>query len=407
MTVGVLFVENYIAGGSDQVARSLLEKLPFAKLTVMVNQKNDTAILLAGTLPPHITVEHYGLITLHEFLSFAKSRKSATSRTFFWVIGHLLRYPLFFFSIIYFFIRIVRTKATVFVANNGGYPGGDCCRSASIAASMVPTMRVFHIVHSMAASPPVVITPFEWMIDRVIDCRCRLIAVCQAAADQLKAARWIRQDAEVIYNGLGASSAAACPMEGGEFKILHVGYFDRNKNQAMLIRALGKLAEMGHSNVRVSFLGAETGDGLCEECRQQASEFGIAELVNFEGFVNDPQPWYQSCDIFVLCSDCEGLPMTIIEAMRAGKPVVATAVGGVPELVVEGVSGFVVRPGDFVSLANRIESLLLDRPLARRLGTAGRAFFEHSFTVDRMVSEYVRILGLANEAKLVTNDRRQ
>lgn len=389
------------------MARLLLQRLPFSSLTVMVNQKNDMAILLAGALPPHVTVERYGLVTVPELLKLSKSRRSATLRTFFWLMGHLLRYPLFFFSIIYFYIRIVRTRATVFVANNGGYPGGDYCRSASIAASMVPAMRVFHIVHSMAVSSPLVIAPFEWLIDRVIDSRCRLIAVCQAAAEQLKAKRWIRQDAEVIYNGLEPACAITYPLRGGEFNILHVGYFDRNKNQEMLIQALGRVVKNGRSNMCVHFLGAETGDGLREVCRQQASDLGVTELVRFDGFVNDPQPWYQACDLFVLCSDCEGLPMTIIEAMRAGKPVVATAVGGVPELVVDGVSGFVVQPGDCASLATQIESLLLDRSLARRFGTAGKASFEKNFTVGRMVSEYVRVLGLANEAKPVTGNNYQ
>ena len=187
MSDGVLFIENYIAGGSDQVARALLQKLPFSCLTVMVNQKNDTAILLAGALPPHVTLERFGLVTAPELLNFSKSRRSATLRTFFWLMGHLLRYPLFFFSIFYFFIRIVRTRATVFVANNGGYPGGDYCRSASIAASLVPRMQVFHIVHSMAVPPPLAIAAIEWLIDYSIDSSCRLITVCRAAADLLKA----------------------------------------------------------------------------------------------------------------------------------------------------------------------------------------------------------------------------
>jgi glycosyltransferase involved in cell wall biosynthesis len=395
MTAGVLFIENYVAGGSDQVARLLLQKLPFSSLTVMVNQNNDMAILLSGALPPHVTVERYNLLTIPELLNFAKSKTVGPLRTFYWLIAHLLRYPLFIFSIFYFFIRIVRTKATVFVANNGGYPGGDYCRSATIAASCVPAMKVFHIVHSMAAPSQKLTSFIEWVIDRTIDCRCRLITVCQAAADQLKAKRWIKQDAEVIYNGLEPESVVTYPAQRVEFNILNVGYFDHNKNQAMLILALRQLVEKGHKNARVHFLGAETGDGLRELCRQQACELGLAEYVDFEGFVNDPQPWFQTCDLFVLCSDCEGLPMTIIEAMRSGKPVVATAVGGVPELVVEGLNGFIVQPGDHLNLAIRIESLLLDRSLATNFGSAGKARFEANFTVNKMLSEYVRVLALA------------
>ena len=406
MTTGILFVENYIAGGSDQVAHLLLKQLPFSSLTLMVNQNDDTTILLAGALPPHVTVVRYHLVTVPELLSICKSKKSAPLRTLFWMMGHLLRYPLFVFSIFYFFIRIVRTKASVFVANNGGYPGGDYCRSASIAASLVPRMKVFHIVHSMAVPPPLAIAAIEWLIDYSIDSRCRLITVCRAAADQLKAKRRIKQDAEVIYNGLEPVTTANDTSDQSyenDFTILNVGYFDRNKNQAMLVRALGDLVEKGFRSVSVHFLGAETEDAQREACSHLASELGVAKHVSFDGFVTDPQPWYQTCDLFVLCSDCEGLPITILEAMRSGKPVVATAVGGVSELVLEGVNGFVIQPGDFKSLAIRIGTLLLDRPMARQFGAAGKASFDASFTMERMVSKYAHVFGLTNEARSLTD----
>jgi len=394
MTAGVLFVENYLAGGSDQVARELAQRLPFTSLTIMINRGNDTSILLADDLPSHVVVKSYGLVSIPEMLSFVKSQRSKWFRIILWVMVHLLRYPYFLFSIIYFFLLTARMKVNVFVVNNGGYPGGDFCRSASIAASLLPSVRVFHIVHSMAASPSVWVVPLEWLIDRIIDSRCRFITICRATADHLKSQRRIMQNVKTIYNGLEKISLSDFSKGGEKFNILNVGYFDHNKNQAMLIRAVAELAKRGYNNVHVHFLGNETEDHQAEFCRVLAIELNVTSMIHFEGFVTDTLSWYRACDLFVLCSFSEGLPMSIIEAMRVGRPVLATRVGGVPEMVDEGVNGFVVSSGDYICLANQIELFMLDNEMLDRFGIASKELFEEKFTVDIMMSEYARTFGL-------------
>jgi len=285
-------------------------------------------------------------------------------------------------------------KVNVFVVNNGGYPGGDFCRSASIAASLLPSVRVFHIVHSMAASPSVWVVPLEWLIDRIIDSRCRFITICRATADHLKSQRRIMQNVKTIYNGLEKISLSDFSKGGEKFNILNVGYFDHNKNQAMLIRAVAELAKRGYNNVHVHFLGNETEDHQAEFCRVLAIELNVTSMIHFEGFVTDTLSWYRACDLFVLCSFSEGLPMSIIEAMRVGRPVLATRVGGVPEMVDEGVNGFVVSSGDYICLANQIELFMLDNEMLDRFGIASKELFEEKFTVDIMMSEYARTFGL-------------
>jgi len=398
MTAGVLFVENYTAGGSDQVARTLIEGLPFSRLTVMANRGNDMRILLAGELPPHVTVERYGLVTIPELLGFARQLRGWPLRRLFWATGHVLRYLLIVLSVPYFFHRIARTRATVFVANNGGYPAGDYCRSATVAASMIPRMKAFHIVHSMPKPARGSFAPFEWLMDRTIDRCCEVITVCRAAAEQLNKVRWISQSVRVIHNGLVPTSVLSPARHSGEFRILNIGYFDRNKNQSMLIRAVAELARRGCNNVRVHFVGADTGDGMLEKCRTLSADLGVHDRVAFEGFISDVESRYRDCDLFVLCSNWEGFPMTILEAMRAGKPVVATGTGGVKDQVQEGVNGFVVAPDDHLSLADRIESLVRDGDMLKRLGAASRATFEELYTMDRMISRYVEVLGLTEEA---------
>jgi glycosyltransferase involved in cell wall biosynthesis len=394
VTDGVIFVENYIAGGSDRIARLLAERLGFSRLTLMVNVSNDDSILLADGLPPHVTVDYYGLATLPDLLAKARACRVRWMRVVLRLVVVALRYPLFVFSIIYFRRRIARTGATTFLANNGGYPAGDYCRSATIAASLISGVRAFHVVHSLAKAAPRLFSIPEWAIDRAIDRRSRIIAVCHAAAQRLQQVRWFKQSIAIAYNGLDSRGVPVPAKDRDEFKILNVGYFDRNKNQAMLIRAAARLIKGGHRHIRLVFLGAETSDGMQAECRRLTDELGIAESVAFAGFAPDAAPWYDDCDAYVLCSDWEGLPLTIIEAMRAGRAVIATASGGVAELVTDGVTGYTVPPGDEQALAGRLAQLSSDRDTLRRFGEAGRRAFEAQFTVDHMIRTYARIIDL-------------
>ncbi|MFQ5422286.1 MAG: glycosyltransferase, partial [Anaerolineae bacterium] len=102
-------------------------------------------------------------------------------------------------------------------------------------------------------------------------------------------------------------------------------------------------------------------------------------------------------DLFVLPSLWEGLSIVLLEAMAAGRPIVATAVGGTPELLQDGETGLLVPPADPVALGTAVNRLLADRAKAQQLGAAGRARMLRHFTVDQMVRQieqlYEEVLG--------------
>ena len=201
-----------------------------------------------------------------------------------------------------------------------------------------------------------------------------------------------------IYNGLTVSSWRRLGEKpGNELRILNVGYFDHNKNQEMLIHAVAELVRRGMGNIKATFVGASTGDGTFERCRSLAANFGLADRVQFLGFVENMAPQYDAADLFVLCSRSEGLPISILEAMRAGRAVVATGVGGISELVRDGESGYVIPVDDHLTLADKLERFALDRRLLVCCGAAGRMIYEQQFNVERMVARYARIFGLKSE----------
>lgn len=128
------------------------------------------------------------------------------------------------------------------------------------------------------------------------------------------------------------------------------------------------------------------GDGeLRDRLRAQTEELGIAQRVHFLGARRDLGNLLGAVDIFVMPSLWEGLPLSMVLAMGAGLPVVATRVAGIPEVVQPDVTGLLVAAGDAGELGRAIGRLVTDRPLAARLGAAARAFVRPRFGVDGYV----------------------
>lgn len=143
-------------------------------------------------------------------------------------------------------------------------------------------------------------------------------------------------------------------------------------------------------NTRARFVIAGDGE-LRDELLCNAREAGISRAVDFLGFWKDLREVYAAADVVVLCSDDEGSPIALIEAMAAGKPVVATRVGGVPDVIVDGVSGVLVPPRDPQSLADALLALIADPTRAAALGAAARArvFSQYSIAASLAKTEVV------------------
>jgi glycosyltransferase involved in cell wall biosynthesis len=135
---------------------------------------------------------------------------------------------------------------------------------------------------------------------------------------------------------------------------------------------------------------------------ETARRLGVAGTVLFLGIRRDIPAVLAAVDVAVLCSDYEGSPLSVMEYMAAGKPVVSTRVGGVPELVTEEVHGLLVEPRDPAALAEAVARLLRDPDLAKRLGAQGRERQQREFSLEAMVR---RVENLYEELWLASGRR--
>jgi glycosyltransferase involved in cell wall biosynthesis len=188
-----------------------------------------------------------------------------------------------------------------------------------------------------------------------------------------------------VHNGMPLLPAPDAFAGGASIRIVMVARFQPQKDHQTLFLALELLDDLPWKLLLV-------GDGPeLDRWKLWVNAKGWAARVEFRGLVLDVASLLPTAEVFVLASRWEGFPMSILEAMRAGLPVVATRVGGVAEAVTEGKTGLLVPAGDVPALAQALGRLMADRTLRQQLGRLGRQRFEAEFTVDRMVEQTERV----------------
>lgn len=204
-----------------------------------------------------------------------------------------------------------------------------------------------------------------------------------------------------------------------EHHLLYAGTVDERKNLLDLLRALA-IVRQQIPTIQLRVAGRTTSPPYAEKVRRFVAEQGLAPNVEFLGLLDKEQllQEYARCAVVVLASRQETMPMAVIEAMAAGKPVVATRVGGVPELVEDGSSGYTVALGDVEGLARHILELLDSVALRQRLGQRARQLAGR-FQLETVAAQYRQLYyqvagralpaqpaNLANPANLAENARR-
>lgn len=176
---------------------------------------------------------------------------------------------------------------------------------------------------------------------------------------------------------------------GDTFTWIAVGRFEKPKAYGTMVRAFARVCRQSTAPCTLLICG---GGSLEEQTRAEVRDLGIADRVRFMGVRRDVPQLMNAADAFALSSDTEGLPMVLLQASASGLPVVATSVGGNPEIVEHGRTGFLVQPGDPEAFASAM-SLMASLPTDRRsaMGAAARAATCANFDIEQVVSRWERL----------------
>jgi glycosyltransferase involved in cell wall biosynthesis len=232
-----------------------------------------------------------------------------------------------------------------------------------------------------------------------------LIAVSEAIADETRQIGIAPQKIFTIPNGIDPLPFGSVSLEkqssiGSEIRVGTVGRLIERKGIDYFLKAAG-LIQIEFPLAHFVIVGDGPYRGTLERL---ARDLGIEGNLSFDGTRTDMPCVYNSFDIFVLPSLEEGLPVTILEALASQCPVVATAVGAIPEVIVTGQTGILIRPGEIEELAGAIRSLLLDSELRRRLGKNGQTLIHERYSSRIMSERYLKIYDGLMTRKQVTRN---
>jgi glycosyltransferase involved in cell wall biosynthesis len=232
--------------------------------------------------------------------------------------------------------------------------------------------------------------PSLWFMNRM---SLRFIAVSRAVAQKYRAGmagakvHAVYQPIEVDPFGGGAVSL---PREPFQITAVIVGRLQAGKRQEDAIRAVAALREQG---VRAQLWVVGGGDEEYAGYLQGlVREHGLSAQVRFLGQVANAFPYIQQADVLILCSRCEAFARVVVEAMKAGKPVLGSRSGGTVEQIKDGVNGFLYEPGNYGDLAAKITYLVHHPREAREMGENGRKWAMATFTRERYREKLAGIL---------------
>lgn len=220
--------------------------------------------------------------------------------------------------------------------------------------------------------------------------------ICVSEFDRQLAKRWFLHNYNrivTVHNGIVDKKFISSTVREYTLplKLVSVARFSHQKNNMELIRVVEQINKLYSDSLQLNMVG----DGpLLSEAQAYVTSHKLGNDVHFLGSRTDVDDILNQNDIFCLISNYEGLPISIIEAMRAGMPIIASDVGGVNELVQDGVNGFLIPRGNISELVEKLKYILDHKELIKSMGEASRKIYEEEYTADRMNQ---KILSVYNE----------
>ena len=296
--------------------------------------------------------------------------------------------PLFFvFNVVLFSRLLLRLQPSRVLSCNGGYPAAAACLAMVVAARLAHIPVALSVV-SMPAKRRAFLWLYEKSIDLLVWRAVTLVIVnAQVIADALCAGRDMpEQKVVVVYNGLedkAHTKFASSAVGRDPFVIGCIARMDFAKGAVILLDAFATLAERWP---KLRLVLAGHGDASANLVRRIKS-LGLQDRVEMLGYYDgDVHTLLGTFDLYVFPSLWEGFPYSIVEAMRAGVPIVSTRVGGIPEAITDGVEGLLVESGSSEAIVRALERLLNDPALLLTIGCNARVKYEKSLSLDKMHS---------------------
>lgn len=282
--------------------------------------------------------------------------------------------------------RLCRKEGFDIVHTNSTKPG----IVGRIAARCARVPKVVHTVHGLAFHRFIRFPrwQFYWACEMAASVFSHKITIVNRYYQ--KHFKWFRKKTSTIYNGLDFSKFPQLELRRStdkKVRILFVGRLDMQKNPMMLLRVARKVCDVYPETV-FTFVG----DGeYMQQCRDFVAENKLDTNVELVGWSDNPAQYYASHDIFAMTSIYEAFGLIFLEAGFYELPSVATTVEGIPEVVADGVTGFLSEPNDEDSFVRNIVTLIENPEMRKKMGVAAKKRVTEKFSAGKMVEQYISL----------------
>lgn len=381
----LVFTENYARGGGNRYCVDLVNALaPSYDEVVLASNEGGIFPEDSARLASNVVVRPVPFLTRSKARHSMRAVPRAARAP--WLLLLSLAEPLLFRANVRSFTRFIRQIAPDTVLGcNGGYPAARATLAMVVAAHGCQVPAALSVV-SMPTPRRKNLAAYERSVDSRVWRSVRLVIVNARAIGEALTAQHDMPPAlaRTIYNGL--PDAPYRKEREATWSIGFVARLDRAKGVMVLLDAFKQLSDKW-PRLRLHLVGQGDASAAVAD---RARELGIADRVEASGFSDaDIHLTLESFRVYAFPSFHEGLPYSILEAMRAGCTIVSTSVGGIPEVLRDGQEGLLVPPRDAAALANAIDRLLSDEATSSRLGHAARARFEQNYLLEKFGAEAV------------------
>lgn len=313
----------------------------------------------------------------------------------------LLRYCVLAWNVAVLYFAWRNRNIDILHINNGGYPAQSSCLAAAIAARLVGIDKVIMVVNNIAVSNRY----RHWSPERWLDCLVArsvdvFVTGSITAGRALQAALSLPNEKLItLHNGIAVrpntetrrQTRLRLGLKDGDLVFGVVALLEWRKGHRVLLNAVSELKDLVPAEKMPMIL--IEGEGPEQTVlKEMVEQLAINRWVRFVGSERNIYDFVQTLDVVVFPSIAnEDFPNVVLEAMALGKPVLASRIAGTPEQIEDGVTGWLVEPGDFLSFSRKMSVFVEDNNQAAIMGVKARARFEKLFTAEIAVSQYLNL----------------
>lgn len=387
----LIYTENYARGGGNRYLVDIINALPLTWNVLIVSNENgvyESDFDLINRSYEYRAIKIFSMKCFEVVL--LKIRKK--SAFIFKILRRLL--PLFFLflfkkkNINILFHLLDEINPDLVISCNGGYPGAFSCLDLIYACKKRNQKYLLSIV-----SMPIKLLSYRIHYSNLSNKIENVIVNSSMIKNELISNFGFMADRiSVVYNSVDKIEIEVPLVKKNEDNLIlgYIGRIERSKGAYVLLDAMKNITNLG-LNVHLLMIGG--GDEL-EQVKQYSINEGLSDSVLFTGYLNDNiYDLLKKIDIFVFPSFWEGLPYSLLEAMNAGKIIVSSNVGGIPEIIVDRESGILVPPNDVEKLSNTLIEVVKNVSNYSFLGINARKTIKSNFLYENFVMNINKVIG--------------